>query len=117
MDTTQIKTTRATVSLSRLHPSHRQEVRRIAEADRPGAGWSLDPADCRYLPIVRRTEQGLAVVDGFHRLAGMMVFGAEAVPVIVVDAPAALLAAINCDSEIGDCEALDAIYAADQEAA
>lgn len=110
MDTTQIKTTRETVGLARLHPSHRQEVRRIAEVDRPESGWALDPADCRYLPIVRRTEQGLAVVDGFHRLAGMVVFGAETMPVIVIDAPAALLAMIDCDSEIGDHEALDAIY-------
>lgn len=110
MDTTRIQTKRQTVSLAQLHPSHRQEVRRIAEVDRSEAGWALDPADCRYLPIVRRTEQGLAVVDGFHRLAGMIVHGAESLPVIVVDAPAALLATIDCDSEIGDCEALDAIY-------
>lgn len=110
MDTTQIKTTRATVSLARLHPAHRQEVRRISEVDRSEDSWALDSADCRYLPIVRRTEQGLAMVDGFHRLAGMVVFGADEVPVIVVDAPAALLAQIDCDSEIGDCEALDAIY-------
>jgi hypothetical protein len=107
-----ITVTRGNIKLSQLTAAHRQEVRRIAEVDRPEACWALDPEECRYLTIVRQTPTGLAIVDGFHRLAGMLVFGAEQVPVIVVDAPDALLATIDCDSEIGSHEVLDAIYAA-----
>lgn len=111
-----IKVCRTTLDLSELIGGHRQEVRRIAlenEAE------PLDPARCRYLPIVRRVSshadpegRKFAIVDGFHRLAGMLGHGTQRFPVIVVSASATLLRTIDADSVIGDHPALDRIYAA-----
>jgi hypothetical protein len=110
---TAISTSTATVGLGRFARGPRAEIVRIAECDRPEPRWALDPADVTWPPIVRRTANGsLDVVDGYHRLAGMVVAGAEEFPVIIVDAPPELLASIDCDSVIGEHEALDAIYAA-----
>ena len=100
-----------TIHLAELTSGHVQEVFRIARDDEPAA---LDPADCEYLPIVRRATNGYTVVDGFHRLAGMVV-GGNGLTVIVVDAPKAFFDQIDCDSVIGECDALDAIYAAAKE--
>lgn len=106
------KVTRATIGIGSLITPHREEVVRIREDDRPEPGWRLDPDDLHYVPIVRRTERGFAVVDGMHRIAGMTLFGVDEFPVIVVDADQGWLKKIDGDAEIGSHPELDAIYAA-----
>ncbi len=102
-----VRTTKRTIGLHHLIDGHAGEIRRMVE-DAPDA---LDPEFISWLPIVRPSNSGLVVVDGFSRLAGMVAFGAEKFDVIVAEGADVLCAEIDCDSVIGECAELDAIYA------
>lgn len=87
---------------------HAREVLRIAQDDEPEA---LRSADCDYPPIVRRVESGYVVVDGFHRLAGMVAAEETSLKVVVVTDADDLCARIDCDSSL-DAPEIASIYAA-----
>lgn len=100
-----MKTTAKTIELGQLIRNHAAEVKSMAEDASP-----LDPESNQYPPIIRRVEGGFAIVDGFSRLSGMVAAGATEFPVIVVEDADDLCREIDCDSVIGQCEPLDAIY-------
>lgn len=104
-----MKTSRTTIALGGLIPGHAQELGRIVRDDDPAP---LAADDCNYPPIVRITKSGgYAVVDGFHRLAGMVAAGETRLPVVVVTGADDLCARIDCDSAL-DCPEIASIYTA-----
>lgn len=67
----------------------------------------LDETDCTWLPIVREGSTGYILVDGFSRTAGMIMHGAQSIPVIITDTDCD---DIDCDTPI-DHPVLRRIYA------
>lgn len=103
-----MKATITEIAVTDLIVGHAREVLRIARDDEPEA---LRAADCDYPPIVRRVESGYIVVDGFHRLAGMVAAEETTLPVVVVTDADDLCARIDCDTSI-DAPEIASIYAA-----
>ena len=95
----------AYITISDLIPAHAQEIRRIVEDD--GVD-SLRAYACKYVPILRRCSLGYVVVDGFHRLAGMVAAGETSLPVVITDADCS---DIDCGTPIDDARII-AIYEA-----
>lgn len=88
---------------------------RYAVADLVAEVASLDPADCRELPIVDGTD----ICDGYHRLAGMVRWANESgldlasvrVTCATSDDADLLAAAANNEDKIAQRRAIAKIYA------
>lgn len=73
---------------------------------------ALDPADCKCLPIVEIIGSRVDIIDGFHRIAGMLAFGATLVNAVTCDDADVLADAANAENPVKQHAAIDAIYAA-----
>lgn len=74
---------------------------------------ALDPTDCRRLPIVEVLPSGrVDIIDGFHRISGMIAWGATTIDCIMCDDSDLLADAANPEDSIKQAAAIDAIYGA-----
>jgi hypothetical protein len=80
----------------------------IADTSAP----ALDPADCQHLPIVDMTGGRVEIIDGYHRIAGMLAYGATTISVVTCDDKDVLADAANAEQPEKQQAAVSAIYAA-----
>lgn len=74
---------------------------------------ALDPADCRELqiPVVYVMPDGrVDIVDGYHRIAGMLAYGAESIECVTTDDFDLLADAGNAEQPSVQRAAIEAIY-------
>ena len=71
----------------------------------------LDPRDCHELPIVEVLPSGYVdIVDGYHRIAAMIMGGAEQIPCIVCDDEDLICDAGNAEDPSRQRAAVKKIY-------
>ena len=80
----------------------------VADVDAP----SLDPADCRHMPIVEIIGHRVDIIDGYHRIAGMIRAGATVISCVTCDDADVLSDAANPEDSTTQAAAIAAIYAA-----
>ena len=69
-------------------------------------------SDCKDLPIVMIDDSGkVDIIDGYHRLAGMIAAGEIDLPVVVCDDAELCGIAANAEDSGSQAEALATIYA------
>ena len=72
----------------------------------------LRAIDCKVLPVVMITDSGkVDIIDGYHRLAGMIAAGETTLPVVVCDDAKLCGIAANAEDAESQAEALATIYA------
>jgi hypothetical protein len=72
----------------------------------------LRASDCRVLPVVMIDGSGkVDIIDGYHRLAGMIAAGETILPVVDCDDAKLCGIAANAENPESQAEALAAIYA------
>ena len=72
----------------------------------------LRAIDCKVLPVVMITDSGkVDIIDGYHRLAGMIAAGETILPVAVCDDAKLCGIAANAEDAEAQAEALATIYA------
>ncbi len=80
----------------------------VADVEAP----ALDPSDCRKLPIIDVLPSGrVDIIDGYHRIAGMVRFGAESIECVTSDDADLLADAADCEDTERQAKAIAAIYA------
>jgi hypothetical protein len=73
----------------------------------------LNQCDCKQLPIVDVADSGrVEIVDGFHRIAGMILAGETAIACLICDDDNVIADAANGENAESQERALAAIYAA-----
>jgi len=74
---------------------------------------ALAASDCKPLPIVAMLPSGrVDIVDGYHRIAGLIAGGAETIDCLVCDDEDLVAAAGNAEDTTAQQAALEVIYAA-----
>ena len=72
----------------------------------------LRAIDCKIFPVVMITDSGkVDIVDGYHRIAGMIAAGETILPVVVCDDANVCGIAANAEDAEAQAEALATIYA------
>jgi len=72
----------------------------------------LRASDCQVLPVVMIDDSGkVDIIDGYHRLAGMIAAGETTLPVVVCDDAKLCGIAANAEDAESQAEALATIYA------
>jgi len=72
----------------------------------------LRASDCKVLPVVMIDESGkVDIIDGYHRLAGMIAAGETVLPVVNCDDAKLCGIAANAEDTEAQAEALATIYA------
>lgn len=73
----------------------------------------LAAIDCQVLPVVFRDDEGnLDLIDGYHRIAGMIAAGETSIPCVMCDDARLCGIAANAENPQAQEEALAAIYSA-----
>jgi hypothetical protein len=69
-------------------------------------------SDCKVLPVVMIDDSGrVDIIDGYHRLAGMIAAGETVLPVVVCGDAKLCGIAANAEDTEAQAEALATIYA------
>jgi hypothetical protein len=72
----------------------------------------LRASDCKVLPVVTIDDSGkVDIIDGYHRLAGMIAAGETVLPVVDCDDAKLCGIAANAEDAESQAEALAMIYA------
>ena len=72
----------------------------------------LRAIDCKVLPVVMIDDSGkVDIIDGYHRIAGMIAAGETTLPVVVCDDAKLCGIAANAEDAESQAEALATIYA------
>lgn len=71
----------------------------------------LAQSDCKAMPIVERLPSGrIEIVDGYHRIAGMILAGETAINCVVCDDEQLVCDAANNEQPEAQRAAIEAIY-------
>lgn len=88
------------------------EISKLANQVADVSAPALAATDCHRLPIVEILPSGrVEIVDGFHRIAGMIAAGETIIPCLTCDNEDVLAAAANAEDPVAQLAALKMIYA------